>query len=817
MSNPLNIVKQMNPTTIPQIKPHYRVEIIEPKQVYLLSEQSSHALTGQLYCQILPLLNGQNTLEDITQTLEGQVPPEYIDYVLNRLSEKGYLTEAAPDLSPEVAAFWSEMGIAPTIAAQGLQQKVSLTVVGDSISDGTIAALVAALRNVGVQVQSPHDNGHVYAPPALKIVLTNDYLQPQLEEINQQALAVKQSWLLMKPMGSVLWLGPIFVPGETGCWHCLAQRLRGNREIETSVLRQRQKQAKTNGMDNGTASGTANGIAQTNSRADVVGCLPTARATLPSTLHMGLQLATTEIAKWLVQRHNTELEQKGETPAADLVQANPMFPTVEAKIITFNQTTLDLQTHALPHRPQCECCGDPNLLHDRGFQPLVLELRPKHFTNDGGHRAVTPRQTVETYQHLISPISGIVTELVRISDPANPLVHTYRAGHSFGSATSLRGLRHTLKHKSSGKGKSDQQSRASGFCEAVERYSGIYQGDEPRISSTLAELGDQGIHPEHCLCFSDRQYANRESLNQQATVAHDWIPQRFDASQKIDWTPVWSLTEQTHKYLPTAFCYYDYPLPKGQRFCRADSNGNAAGNTLEEAILQGFLELVERDSVALWWYNRLRRPAVDLASFKEPYFVELQQFYRGNNRDIWVLDLTADLGIPAFTGVSRRTDGDTERIIAGFGAHLDPMIAILRALTEVNQIGLELDKIPADQLEGDSKDWMLTVTIENQPYLAPDSSQPLKTASDYPQRWSNDIYTDVITCESITREAGLETLVLDQTRPDIGLNVVKVIVPGMRHFWSRFGPGRLYDIPVKLGWQEAPLSEFQMNPMPMPF
>jgi ribosomal protein S12 methylthiotransferase accessory factor len=406
---------------------------------------------------------------------------------------------------------------------------------------------------------------------------------------------------------------------------------------------------------------------------------------------------------------------------------------------------------------------------------------------------------------------------VRISDPANPLVHTYRAGHSFGSATSLRGLRHALRHKSSGKGKTDSQSRASGFCEAVERYSGIYQGDEPRIKSTIAELGDKAIHPERCLLFSDRQYENREEFNEQATVAHDWIPQRFDASQVIDWTPVWSLTEQTHKYLPTAICYYDYPLSKEHRFCKADSNGNAAGNTLEEAILQGFMELVERDSVALWWYNKLQRPQVDLTSFEESYFVELQEFYRQNNRDIWVLDLTADLGIPAFAGVSRRTDGGAERIICGFGAHLDPTIAILRAMTEVNQLGLELDKIPAEELQGDSKDWMLTVTVENHPYLAPDATAPMKVARDYPTRWGNDIKQDVITCVDIVREAGLETLVLDQTRPDIGLNVVKVIVPGMRHFWSRWGAGRLYDVPVKLGCLDAPLSEEQMNSTPMPF
>jgi ribosomal protein S12 methylthiotransferase accessory factor len=58
-------------------------------------------------------------------------------------------------------------------------------------------------------------------------------------------------------------------------------------------------------------------------------------------------------------------------------------------------------------------------------------------------------------------------------------------------------------------------------------------------------------------------------------------------------------------------------------------------------------------------------------------------------------------------------------------------------------------------------------------------------------------------------------LVLDQTRPEIGLPVVKVIVPGLRHFWRRLGPGRLYDVPVKLGWLPAPLSEEQLNPIPM--
>ena len=59
------------------------------------------------------------------------------------------------------------------------------------------------------------------------------------------------------------------------------------------------------------------------------------------------------------------------------------------------------------------------------------------------------------------------------------------------------------------------------------------------------------------------------------------------------------------------------------------------------------------------------------------------------------------------------------------------------------------------------------------------------------------------TCVRLARERDLEVLVLDQTRADVGIPVVKVIVPGMRHFWARFGPGRLYDVPAAMGWLES--------------
>ena len=63
------------------------------------------------------------------------------------------------------------------------------------------------------------------------------------------------------------------------------------------------------------------------------------------------------------------------------------------------------------------------------------------------------------------------------------------------------------------------------------------------------------------------------------------------------------VARQTFQYLPTSILYFFY---QGSVAFLADSNGCAAGNTREEAIVPGFLELVERDAYAIWWYNRLR-------------------------------------------------------------------------------------------------------------------------------------------------------------------------------------------------------------------
>jgi ribosomal protein S12 methylthiotransferase accessory factor len=378
-------------------------------------------------------------------------------------------------------------------------------------------------------------------------------------------------------------------------------------------------------------------------------------------------------------------------------------------------------------------------------------------------------------------------------------------------------LKRGLRRRAGGKGVTEAQARASGLGEALERYSGLFQGDEARLRASYRALGAQALHPNACMLFSERQYARRTEWNARGS-RFCYVPERFDETVELDWAAAWSLTARAPRYLLAAYCYFGAPPSAGSRYAVADSNGAAAGNTLEEAILQGFLELVERDSVALWWYNRVRRPAVDLDSFDEPYFRALREAYRAIQREVWVLDLTSDLGIPAFAALTRRIDPPDEAIAFGFGAHLDARMGVQRALTEMNQflpwtlLEREADGDSADLDEMDR--WVRSASLASEPYLVPAETAP-RLASSYPRLGSDDVRDDVLRCQAIVERQGLELLVLDQTRPDLELPVVKVIVPGLRHFWARFAPGRLYDVPVRLGWLPAPLAEETLNPTPM--
>ena len=339
----------------------------------------------------------------------------------------------------------------------------------------------------------------------------------------------------------------------------------------------------------------------------------------------GIQLAAVEIAKAIATGFATDLNDH---------------------IISLDLLGADIAKHYVAARPQCPSCGRKKLRDPRRAPvPIELDAGGRLVMTSGGYRTVSPRDTVARFRKHVSPLTGVISALERI-DADVPMNTNYYAAHNFSApARNVDELREGLSGGSFGKGSTLEQGEASALMEAMERYSGIFQGDEIRVMRRFTDFppGD-AIAPNDVMLFSDAQFAqDRASITD--LIEARTLPDPFDRSAKIDWSPVWSLRDGRFRYLPTSFLYFFY---RGPGEINADSNGCAAGNTLAEAIVQGFLELVERDCYAIWWYNRLQRSEVDLDQFDNSYIRDLRTLLAEKGRRLWVLDITNDLGNSEF-------------------------------------------------------------------------------------------------------------------------------------------------------------------------
>jgi bacteriocin biosynthesis cyclodehydratase domain-containing protein len=723
-----------------QFKPHLRLVSLGRRGVFLIGEREHYLLSGELYAELCPLIDGKRTVHDLTTALEGRLSAAEVSYGVSVLFKQGYLVEPEEHLTPERAAFWQSVGVDPKTAAQNIAKR-SIRV--QALGQFDLTQFIQALTDFGMPVE---DAGLV------QIIVTEDYLMPELDFINRRALEEKQTWMLVKPKGSVSWIGPMFRPDAGPCWACLAQRIQSNRPVETFLQR----------SDN-----------------DATPILPP-QAGAETSIRAALDLTAMSVARWIANNGEGDLDNQ---------------------LLTVDHKILRIDHHRVVKRPQCPQCGNSELLTRRGFQNIALRPRIKAFTDDGGHRCVDPHDTYELYRHQVSPITGVVSSLGELTTHNHPLAQIYAASHFVTPATDQPAF-DDFQQGSLGKGRTAIQSRASALCEAIERWSALYQGDEPRIRASFVELRQEAIHPQDLLNFSQSQYQTRSESNEKLLDKRLAIPLPFDERISMDWTPVWSISDRRHRYIPTAYCYANVPVTSGGQFCRYTSNGHAAGNCLEEALLQGFLELVERDAAAIWWYNRLQRPEVSLESFEQPYFLALRNYYLGMGWQLWVCDLTTDLKIPTFVALAHQKL--TNQFMLGLGSHFEARLGIQRALTELNQLynTRQRQRVPWDE-----------EALRDRGYFFPDQYANARTQDDFKSAQRPDLLEDVQVCCELADRLGLDILVLDQTRPDVGLSVVKVIVPGLRHIWPRLGPGRLYDVPPRLGWLPEPLNETELNPV----
>jgi ribosomal protein S12 methylthiotransferase accessory factor len=732
-----------------QFAPNFTVYALSPDVLCLYSEDRKFLLHGQLYVAVGALIaEGGRSSRDIVCVLEQYFPAEQINEALKRLLDRRYVIPKSKSTSGPLAAYWASLGLPVDTALKNLEQ---CRIRVQSFDVQGEEELSTALGELGARV--------VKRSADLTVALVSDYLEEPLAELNKRQLSDGTPWIIAQPSGIFPLVGPVFKPGKSACWVCLSDRMKRNREVRGMLDR---------------------------SEAKLLTVSPLVQQTVGQS---GIQLAAMEIAKAVATGFRTDLSNH---------------------ILSLDLTGAATVKHYVAARPQCRACGS-EALRDTGRAPVPLELKSggKPVMTSGGYRTMSSRATVARYRKHVSPLTGVVSRLERIETDV-PLNTSYFAKHNFSAPSkTVHELRGALEGSSFGKGSTAEQGEASALMEAIERYSGVFQGDEIRVNKRFQDFAQgEAIAPNSVLNFSEAQ--QRRSLTEMPGQDDEPVsPYLFDTETEMEWSPVWSLREKCFRYLPTSILYFYYTgdlIP-----FHSDSNGCAAGNTREEAIVQGFLELVERDSYAIWWYNRLKRPGVNVDRFNDSYVRDLQIQLAESGKCLWVLDITSDLGIPTFVAIAHWVKDGAEYIEFGSGAHFDARIAMLRTMTELNQF-LSIEAMAEGARLQGSLDGVTPLRFADHPFLLPGEGEVLE--AEFDSKFSHlDTDKQVAACVDVVARQGLDFLVLDQTRPDIEVPVVRVVVPGLRHFYRRFGPGRLYDVPVKLGWLEKPLKEDELNPL----
>ena len=232
---------------------------------------------------------------------------------------------------------------------------------------------------------------------------------------------------------------------------------------------------------------------------------------------------------------------------------------------------------------------------------------------------------------------------------------------------------------------------------------------------------------------------------------------------------------------------------------QATSNGLASGNHLLEAISHAICEVIERDATALWSLRPAQhraRTRVDLTTVDDPDCRSVLDAYERSGLDVGVWELTSDVGLASFRcAVVDRDDGPLAvgHSGTGMGCHCDRSIALFRALSEAAQSRLTYIAGSRDDLlhehYSDVQRHVSRRRIREQ--LA--SEPPARSFHDAPTVAHAGIGDDVAWQVDRLRGAGIDAVfVVDLTRPEFGIPVVRVLVPGLEGVATAPGyvPGR---------------------------
>lgn len=239
-------------------------------------------------------------------------------------------------------------------------------------------------------------------------------------------------------------------------------------------------------------------------------------------------------------------------------------------------------------------------------------------------------------------------------------------------------------------------------------------------------------------------------------------------------------------------------LPPGQvrarNFGTIDTNGLASGNHVLEAISSGLHEVIERDSVSCWRFASealgIPIPRVDLSTIDSPVVRDLLgRFEEAGIRPL-LFDVTTDMGVPTYMATVYDRDVRNTGMFRGYGSHLEPAVAMCRALTEAVQSRLVM--IAGSRDDFFRRDMIRNQCGDNSAQVAAMEAQPATADGRCHANLSTPTFEgDIAVLVSALCRRGLDqVLVFDLMQPDIGIPVVRVMVPGLEAYRTDFyAPG----------------------------
>ncbi|WP_116202720.1 TOMM precursor leader peptide-binding protein [Amycolatopsis circi] len=458
-----------------------------------------------------------------------------------------------------------------------------------------------------------------------------------------------------------------------------------------------------------------------------------------------------------------------------------------AEVYRFRMDSWQVDRFQVLADPDCPVCGQP--VADTA-DTAVISLRSR----SKPHLAATRLKPVRDYrldaESLVNPVCGplgVRTVKAYQVGPTAPVNGFFRARAKLGL------------HQMSWSGHANNyaDSLCYGLLEGLERYAGqSSRGRTPGVLDTYRNVADHALDPRETGCYAPDFYQ----------AEPHYQPYRPDLP--LQWVWGFSLREQRPLLVPEQAVYYLDRLDRPPLYIQECSNGCAGGSCVEEAILHGLLELVERDAFLLNWYAKRSLPEIDVSTCDNPEIGFTCDRLRLLGYRPYLFDMRVDLPIPAVMAVIRRKDERLGTLCFSAGASLDPVDAVRAALCEAASYVTDLaDRMSTwlPRLRAMVHDYDQVVHLSHHsmlyglPEMAPhagflfDGPAPADIAGLYSD-WtasprSADLTMDLRRCLELVFPLS-DLIVVDQTTAHqraLGMHTVRVIAPGL--------------VPIDFGWR----------------